>query len=384
MKSRAYFLLTLCVCGLVSVVPNRAAGAGESTKEMRDEIFRLVSNNDMLGARVLVFRMSRMAMDARQWREIRELLLRDRRVGWDAIRRWDQADPVANRQQKIDVVLEAADKLMQERNFEAAFISYQKVARALKTEMSRGNAQNSDLYLSILHDMAQALYGAGRFKDSFTVYEWIPATYPAYREVLFERMWAAFRVGRIDAANGAIASQYSTYFGEILEPEAYLVQIYLYKKMCRGSDLRLVLRRIDSLRQRLENGAITLGDWARTDFQARVLLPLAAQREQTTSSLVSIEERDSERVRIQGAVQVRFEKSRKRLLTELDRARAFADLAFASTSRDLPLIRKLPSNEELLRSGLEMWPVESGEDWVDELGHHVFIGESQCGKSSSR
>ncbi len=41
-------------------------------------------------------------------------------------------------------------------------------------------------------------------------------------------------------------------------------------------------------------------------------------------------------------------------------------------------MRKLPSQEELFRSGKEMWPVDDAEDWLDELGYQTFIGQSEC------
>ena len=34
--------------------------------------------------------------------------------------------------------------------------------------------------------------------------------------------------------------------------------------------------------------------------------------------------------------------------------------------------------DEFLKKNLEIWPADSTEEWLDEIGTHRFIGESLC------
>jgi hypothetical protein len=45
-------------------------------------------------------------------------------------------------------------------------------------------------------------------------------------------------------------------------------------------------------------------------------------------------------------------------------------------------VEKIGSRQQLLKMDLEVWPVDSDESWADEIGKHVYLGESQCASSS--
>jgi hypothetical protein len=41
-------------------------------------------------------------------------------------------------------------------------------------------------------------------------------------------------------------------------------------------------------------------------------------------------------------------------------------------------IKKIESRDALLSMGLEIWPADPEEEWIDEVGKHQFLGESLC------
>jgi len=72
----------------------------------------------------------------------------------------------------------------------------------------------------------------------------------------------------------------------------------------------------------------------------------------------------------------RFEYEKRRILKELNQVLAYSYLAVGAN------FLKLKDNElnpkQLRTKGNEVWPVSDAEDWLDEIGNHVYIGTSQC------
>ncbi len=344
------------------------------------ELARLISKNDLLGVRVLVKKLGHEWPERGPWLKVRELLHNAPKVGWDVLRAWERIQPPntnGTAHTQVDELVTSGNELLQQKKFESAFEVYQKAAKLVNQDTKPGKNDNRDLYYFILRQMSESLYGAGRFEDSLTVNLWIPPIYSDYKQILFERMWIAFRAGRIDVANGAIAGQYSSYFG-VLEPESYLVQMYIYRKMCREDDYALVIKNLKNLQKKLKTGKFGITRWLKSDLQRRPYLSALNSKTFVSSSRVSDAERLAERKNLLRALYKVFEKDKLRLISEIDRVFAFARLALAASSKELPKIPELPPQTELLRSGLEMWPVSDGEDWLDELGQHIFIGDSQC------
>ncbi len=352
----------------------------DTWEDMADEIHSLIKKGDALGVRVVLKKLAKLKPDKKTWTQVRSWLHESPWIGWDLLRYWEKSQPAEYGRPILsptDAVIASSAKLLYDKKFEAAFNGFQKVARVIKKDMDKGNVQNRELYYQVLHLMSGALYGSGRFADALLVNTWIPPIYSKYRQVLFERMWAAFRAGRIDIANGAIASQYSSYFN-YLEPEAFLVQTYLYRKMCRDGDFQLVIKNLKKFHQNLKSGRFNLSAWLKTDLQYRSYLAMLKKQKYPSASFASNAERLAEKKLVQTVLSKMFALEKARLLREVERIFAFANLALSATTSELPIISKLPPQEELLKSGLEMWPVSDAEDWLDELGHHVFIGESQC------
>jgi hypothetical protein len=52
----------------------------------------------------------------------------------------------------------------------------------------------------------------------------------------------------------------------------------------------------------------------------------------------------------------------------------------SDTSTVLKPVESLKSRDDLLKKDLEVWPADSSEEWLDEIGKHVLIGESLCNK----
>jgi hypothetical protein len=196
-------------------------------------------------------------------------------------------------------------------------------------------------------------------------------------------MWAAFRAKRLDLANGAIASQYSSYFSPYLEPESYLIQVYIYKKLCREEDLKKAVTVVKDFQTKLKNNQFTYKDWARNDFDTMALLQLTKQKREVESTFVTAQDRTEEIRRLGEALKKSFESNRKRVQEQLDSVVAYSTLAYSSSKKDLPVIQKLPTPKELSKSGLEFWPIQDGEDWLDEFGGQLFIGDSQCATSEA-
>jgi hypothetical protein len=73
----------------------------------------------------------------------------------------------------------------------------------------------------------------------------------------------------------------------------------------------------------------------------------------------------------------KFEAEKRRLLQELNQVLAYSYLAVGAD------VLKLQGSDELDRSrirksGQEYWPADDSEDWIDEIGNHVYIGTSKC------
>ncbi len=346
-------------------------------------------SGDDLGLRIIGRNLLTQKLDLTTWSKLHDIYSRRPGVGWDLLRAWDKIRPKLvptseKRFQDVEAQMSRADELMLSKEFEKAFELYQQVATTVKKSPDFKQKQNFFFYQDVVHDMARALYGAGRFTEALTVYGWVGPLYPQLRKVFFEKMWAAFRAGRMDVANGAIASQYSSYFSNYIEPESYLIQVYIYKKLCREEDLKHVITLVKDFQSRLKSGSYTYKDWAKNDFDTIALLQLIKQDREVGSGFVSPQDRTQEKTKLVDALKHSFEANHKRLQDELDLVVAYSTLSFSTTKEDMPTIEKLPTPKELSKAGLEFWPVEDGEDWLDEFGYHLFIGDSQCSRGSQK
>ncbi|MBL7671726.1 MAG: hypothetical protein JNM39_14665 [Bdellovibrionaceae bacterium] len=344
-----------------------------------------VDAQDDLGLRIFLKEKLKSPMAYNDWVAVRRVLSGRPNLGYDLVFAWDRHKNVKNLDlsvTNIEKAMNEADSLALAKKFDEAFAKYQIIARSIK-QQGRGKIrlQNRQLYFSVLQSMARALYGAGKYAESLEVYSWIPPYYFQIRQVLFEKMWAAFRASKFDYVIGAIASQQSNYFSPYLDPESYLIKIYSMKKLCRESDIVLTLKSIQAYLKGLQNGRITYKDWSRRDLILSGIDTLTEQNASPTDlvKLVSREKREIERTRLTNFLIKNFERNRPRMISQLQKVLGYSKLALGNESSLLTQVTDLEDSQTLSGKGQEWWPATGGEEWLDEIGSHVFIGDSQCG-----
>lgn len=354
---------------------------------------KAIQNQDFLGARVITKKIAGTKLRYSDWSRVRNILNKYPNIGFDLFFKWGRILPattsskIVARNERIDDKIDQADNLMLKGRFNEAFAIYQKMAKYIKNEVLRHRQENYFLYQTLVHYMARALYGAGRYKESLEVYSWISKDYFRFKQVLFEKMWAAFRAGRYDMALGAVASQHSSYFSDVIEPETFLIQIYIFKKLCREEDRKKVLINIDDQKKRMLNDDDKrfFNDWTKSDIEYISLQNLVNSNVTVSyeGNKISTEDRIKERNLIQKSLQQKYLVDRKRILGQLDTVKAFSLLSSAIGKVKVNL-DVVPDREALMASGKEFWPVEDAEDWLDESGGHLYIGESQCEDKDSK
>lgn len=338
---------------------------------------------DPLSKRILVKELAKKKLEYKTWNNIRVYLLKNPQLGYDLVYKWDKIRPKDvpedQREAEINSKLDKADDLMLAEKFNAAFRLYQEVALEIKRDLKKGKIENNFLYESSVHSMARALFGASRYTDAIEVYNWISSDYPRFRQVLFEKMWAAFRGGRLDTALGAIASQQSSYFANYIEPETYLVKIYIFKKFCLDDDVKYLRKEIDEVKKKIETNNVNFyNDWVRSDIELQSIHNLTSiLPNANTRGTIKPIDRKKEIDMISGLLKNKFEVDIKRIKKDLENITAYSFIALGS--KDFEFVKHKEFNREaLLAQGDEIWPAFDSEDWVDEMGGHTFIGDSLC------
>ena len=248
-------------------------------------------------------------------------------------------------------------------------------------EIVLGNP-NFFLYQSTLHQLGRALYANKEYADALKVYQWISVLYPQYRQVQFEKMWAASMANRYELALGAITSQRSSYFSKYLEPETYLVQFYLYNRLCRRQELDEIRKEVKKFEKALNDGSYNYKEWAKRDIETSVLLHLEDGAKDNDGDPGQRKANMSETAWIKSHLEKRFERDLPRMKEQLRRVQAFLTIAKPLDEKGLPQIIEIPGLKQVLAADREMWPVQDAEDWLDEIGQHVFIGQSECGSKA--
>ena len=348
----------------------------------------LEAAGDDMGMRVLIRKNFKKKLNISEWSQIRGILSRRPNVGFDVVRAWDnqltlKGTSLEKDALKVYKALERADTLALNEQFEEAFTVYQQVAAYIKkSNGGRITRSLNQLYLNVLHQMGRTLYATKRFNDALEVYSWIPPVYAQTRQIMFEKMWAAFRGGKYDIALGAIASQQSEFFSRYLDPESYLIKIYILKRLCREKELKATVDAIRFYMKELKTGTFTYIDWARGDLTRMSLAKLLTDDEKNISKvridLVNFSERTEEKKKIQAYLQKKFLEEKTRIELQLEKVLGYSAIAVTQEQKLLSQVKSLPESSVLEAQGYELWPASTGEEWTDEIGSHVFIGESQC------
>lgn len=354
-----------------------------ATANLESQLAQLEAAKDDLAIRILLRENFNSNISLKTWRNVRALLGRRPSVGFDLVLAWDRHVALKKMDKRTVMAmntLDKADKEMLAKNFEAAFTSYQTVAKFFRVQSQAGiKKSNVQFYYSVLHSMARALFGAGRLNESLEVYSWIPASYYQTQQVLFEKMWAGFKAKRYDVALGAIASQRSAFYSEFLEPESYLVQIYILKRLCRSEQAQKALESIKKFYKALQSGSLTYSEWARRDLYWSSLQILTERNNKKTERLdiVSEEKRASEIKKIEDRLKRQFASNKPNLVESLRLVIGYSTLA-VKNDNTLGKVNKLEDPVTLRSKGIEWWPADDSEEWLDEIGSHVFVGESLC------
>jgi hypothetical protein len=384
MNKPRFRLLSSLIFNLILVIFVQSLGAETMTgANLAREFDRLMNARDYLSARVLLKENWRTNLNRGQWKKIRRRMHHDPKIGWDIVRGWDTKSIAAKGSVaglNIDAEIRRADKLFAQKQYAAAYEIYRTAASAI--QKSAIFADNRFLYYDLVTSMSRSLYANKQYLQAYGYYLWIPPIYPKYKQILFERMWAAFRAGETEHALGDLIAQYSPYFGGIINPEAFLVQIYTYKKLCLDQDLNRVLLLVEKLRKRLEENGFSAQSWAAADLETLPLANLSEQTRFSSSKWVSEVSRGAEKTRLGEMLKRKYEFDRREYLSNLKKVGAYAKMAFDLSTKELPRVRELPKPDALIAQRLEMWPIDGPEDWLDEIGNKFFIGKSQCGAES--
>ena len=338
---------------------------------------QLLDSQDYLGLRIFVKNAYAQKMTQGEWFSIKNIISGSAdRIGYDLIPFWNARNNKGR--SEIDAQLFQVDQLMKDGNYDQAFTLAQGVAQKVKVlQRTRWDAGVQLPY--IYHSMGRALYGARRFDEALKVYQWISPKYPFFVQVLFEKMWAAFKAGRVDLALGAIASQRSAYFSKYLPPESYLVQTYLYRKLCRDEDQNQVIDEMKSYEVLLSTPGSALPEVS--DVNTLVLSQIASlsHRDNDNVRLYPLNVREHEQSEIKLALKKATDTRRTKILNDLKTVIAYQQLSGQADSKTvLKPVESMKSRDDLLKQNLEVWPADSTEEWMDEIGKHVLIGESLC------
>jgi tetratricopeptide (TPR) repeat protein len=379
---------TVLLFGSVDGYAKARAGRKVPLKILLERFQESAGAFDPLTLRILIKKIAKKNINFRQWSEIRKYLIMNPQMGYDLIYKWEKIRPIerseGEKEININAEIEKADKLSLDEKFEQAFGIYQRTALFLKGEIKKGRKENLFLYSVILHSMGRTLFAARRYDDALQVYQWLPKSYPRLRQVLFEKMWTAFQAGRIDIALGAIASQESSYFSSYLEPETYLIKTYIFKRLCREEDLKDLRKKILFLKNRIEKGDRRFfTEWTQSDIELLSLSRLTLlDPADDTSGEVTRADRIREIQAIRKILTRKFEFEIKRLQRDLTNILAFSNIALGS--KDFTFVKHEEiDHSKLMAKGDEVWAVNDAEDWVDEIGGHLFIGESLCKTQAS-
>ena len=227
--------------------------------------------------------------------------------------------------------------------------------------------------------MGRTLYSSENYEQALEVYNWIPTKYYQFRQVQFEKMWTAFRLNKYDIAMGSIISQQSGYYSKYIEPESYLVKLYILKKLCNEAEIQKVTRDIDSYIEQIKNKKLKLKEWAKNDlYDYSTSLLVTTSDTVGLTDIISVKERSEQKQKIIKKLNKKFIEEQARLEKDLKKVKGYALLAKAGTGNELKETTTLPSSEILSAQGLEYWPTSKNEEWVDEAGQYFYNGKSLC------
>lgn len=363
-----------------------------SLSSYADDISRaqaLAAAKDYLGLRIQLIKSYNNPVSYKDWLKFRRLIYDTPQVGYDIVFAWDQHKRVTgmaedSTEQLVEKAIKKAEDLLIEKQYVKAFDLYQMAAtRIKKSYRSKVGKENRNIYYWLLHQMGRTLYSSGNFDQALDVYNWIPTRYYQFRQVQFEKMWAAFRLNKLDIAMGSIISQQSAYYSRYVEPESYLVKLYILQKLCDQKQVTRVIKDIDSYITQIRSKKLRLSEWAKNDlYDYSINLLVRNGESEGLTNLISQQERADQKNKILKKLNAKFTEDQVRIERDLNKVKGYAMLMRFDVSEELEKVTSLPASDVLSSQGLEYWPTSKNEEWVDEAGQYFYNGESKCKKKS--
>lgn len=330
-------------------------------KKLEDEL----KNYHLIQAREFLEYLQLRKLTPKEWLQIRDILHRYPQIGFDVLMKYDLSSPI--KASKIDNAIKQADKLMNEKKFYQAAFGYQEILKYLVKYKKKNNERNTQLYWSLIHSLARAFYGLKQYNEAFRLYSSIPISYPFYKQVQFELMWNNYQNGKLEYALGAIANMTSGNFSKILEPEVYLVQYYINKRMCRNQEAELIKKRVIGTQKVIDGVEVSLGSWIKKDIDTliyrQVLMSGDLKNEETVNLKETLEKlklRDFERLQKEFALVVAH--------LEID----------SGNNKNLKPYKNAKQIDEIIRAPGDKWGADEEEKWIDEVGNFVSIQKDLC------
>ena len=327
----------------------------------------LLTDYKLLEARSLVEQMQEKSFKANEWVEVRDIIHQFPQIGLDLLLSFDKKSPIPLN--KIDLVIKKLDQLMLAKDFKRAASGYQIVLKIMTKNKNLKNGRNYHLYWSIVHSLGRTLYALKQYDEAYKVYSTIPSSYPFFKQVQFELMWNTYMNGRLEYSLGAIATMASGHFSKILEPEVYLLQYYIYRRMCRDEEVDIIKKRVQLYQNILNKYKFPLVNWLKKDVETLVYKQI----------LQSGNMKGKEGVRLKNLLDQRMNADVKRWRKEFDLVAAHLEVD-SGKNKNLEPVKTLLSVDQLLSTSNEKWNVEDNEIWSDELGKQVFIQRDLCEK----
>ncbi|NDD91958.1 hypothetical protein EBZ37_07730, partial [bacterium] len=285
----------------------------------------MIEVDDRLGARIRVKELSSNGLDYLSFKWIESQVLKHPEWGEDLLA--FNLENVASSISGLEAgfaqqELEQADSEMLNKRFSEAAQRYRGVLQSKALKDSGSNTVN---YVRMAY--ARALYSQGKFEESYLEARKITAQFARYRHVLFFRMWAAFRAGRIEIALGEVANQRSLFFAPYMEPESYLLLTYLLKRLCRESEVSDVMKNAELFLESLKSGDFGFKDWAKMEVGSAIYLSLLESSDRPEFESKRNSRRMKERESISKLLQASFQRKKKQWIEELPRVIAYSRLA---------------------------------------------------------
>jgi hypothetical protein len=157
--------------------------------------------------------------------------------------------------------------------------------------------------------------------------------------------------------------------------------LHLLKRHCRKKDLAYTIESIKNYLASIKNGKFNYMEWAKTDLYYMSLAQLIETSKNNRKAMlqyVSQKERDEEIKKITESLKERFKSQKEILQAQLERVYGYASLALSNDQDFLKPVSSLPETKVIEKKGYELWPAGDAEEWLDEIGSHVYIGQSEC------